>query len=623
MPLPPIIFRRSTQAALAVAVGLASARGEAVDRATPAETWTTGRPVRVEVRDGRAAIDIPPSPGGSQTLVIVSALSKGAGPFPIRLDARPSERARTMVPSPAIPARPAVRRIPPPSPPHPAVTSMPPVERTFHLLARNGDVASASSYLAVAGRLRALGRRVQVYVDPADLDAVDAETLRDLVTTFDEKVFPTAAARFGPALDVDGDGRFTVLMSGWLGRMAGGKVSVDGFARGADLDVSLGAPFGNRCDMVYLNAELKAGPHLRTVLAHEYTHAITFCRKALPGGVRGPIAAEEEGWLDEGLAHLVEDAFGFSRSNIDYRVSAFLTQPERYRLVVNDYFAADLFRSHGNRGATYLFLRWCVDRHGSGLLDALIRSDLRGVENLEAATGSSFADLFRGWTVALYLSGLDPTAGGEGAHHYRSVDPRGVIDDWVLAGPRASVVAIGGPGEAWSAAGTSAHFSIVSGTASGPLRVEIEGPPGAELQVTAVPLPAGLARPELTVRPSRGTDGSVDVRARVVERQGADFRLGALAWEPVTPASNSRAGGFRRGGLDLPGIAAAFGTAALPPGGVLRSGPIRLEGVRPGTGPLVFKVVGTDAQGRKVAAWAVVEPSKESEAFALDQPEKP
>jgi len=618
MPRPPLnIFRRWAPAALAGVALLGSAKGEEIGAPGAADPWATGRPVAVEVRDGRASVDIPASRAGSQTLVIVSALAKGAGPFPVRLDARPGDRARPTSWALVSPPRPARRDVPPPTPTPPVVASMPPAERTFHLMVKDGDVASASSYQAVAGRLRALGRRVQVYVDPADLDGVDAETVRDLVTTFDDKVFPVAAARFGPALDVDGDGRFTVLMSGWLGRMSGGKVSVDGFARGADLDLSLGAPFGNRCDMVCLNAGLKAGPHLRTVLAHEYTHAVTFCRKALPGGVRGPLAAEEEGWLDEALAHLVEDAFGFSRSNIDYRVSAFLTQPERYRLVVDDYFAADLFRSHGNRGATYLFLRWCVDRHGPGLLDALIRSDLRGVENLEAATGSSFADLFRRWTVALYLSGIDPAPVADDAY-YRSVDPRGAIDDWVLAGPRASSVAVGGPGDAWSAAGSSAHFSLVEGSRAGPVAVEVRGPAGAELQVTAVPLPPGLARPELTVRHSAGADGSVDVRARVSEPRGATFRLGALTWELVTPSSDSRAAGFRRGGLDLPGISAAFGTSALPANGVLRSGPIRLPGVRAEAGPLVFKAVGTDLQGRKVAAWAVVEPSKAADAVALD-----
>ncbi len=202
---------------------------------------------------------------------------------------------------------------------------------------------------------------------PGTATCVAPATLRDLVATFDEHVFPDAAARFGPAVDVDRDGRFTVLFSSGLARLADGKVSVNGFVRGADLDLRLGAPFGNRCDMMYLSTGLEAGPHLRTVVAHEYTHAVSFSRKVL-GNPAGP---EEDGWLDEALAHLVEDAQGFSRSNLDYRVSAFLSRPERYRLVVDDYYASDLFRSHGNRGATYLFLRWCVDRYGPGLVEAL------------------------------------------------------------------------------------------------------------------------------------------------------------------------------------------------------------------------------------------------------------
>ena len=68
-------------------------------------------------------------------------------------------------------------------------------------------------------------------------------------------------------------------------------------------------------------------------------------------------------------------SMGFPTSNIDYRVSAFLTRPERYQLVVDDYYAADLFRSHGSRGSTYLFLRWCADRYGPDLVPALVHSD--------------------------------------------------------------------------------------------------------------------------------------------------------------------------------------------------------------------------------------------------------
>ena len=67
---------------------------------------------------------------------------------------------------------------------------------------------------------------------PATSATVGAEVLRDVVGTFDERVFPIAARTMGLASDVDGDGRFTVLMSSWLTRLAGGRHAVDGFVRG-------------------------------------------------------------------------------------------------------------------------------------------------------------------------------------------------------------------------------------------------------------------------------------------------------------------------------------------------------------------------------------------------------
>ena len=61
-------------------------------------------------------------------------------------------------------------------------------------------------------------------------------------------------------------------------------------------------------------------------MAHEYMHAVVFSQKSLKGASGGRPIMEEEGWLDEAMAHLAEDLNGFSTSNIDYRVSAFLTQ---------------------------------------------------------------------------------------------------------------------------------------------------------------------------------------------------------------------------------------------------------------------------------------------------------
>ncbi len=101
-------------------------------------------------------------------------------------------------------------------------------------------------------------------------------TVDDIIQTFDREVYPRACHDLGRALDVDRDGRFTILLTAWLGKLADGKISLGGFVRGSDFFRDLAPPFGNRCDMMYLNTELQPGPALRTILAHEYTHAVIF-----------------------------------------------------------------------------------------------------------------------------------------------------------------------------------------------------------------------------------------------------------------------------------------------------------------------------------------------------------
>ena len=143
-------------------------------------------------------------------------------------------------------------------------------------------------------------------------------------------------------------------------------------------------------------------------MAHEYTP------RRSPIAARPsarPAAADEEGWLDEALAHLAEDLHGFSRSNLDYRVGAFLAAPERFRLVVGDYAASDLFRSpRPPRAAPTLPPMVLPTTTGPGLAERSILSDLRGVPNLESATGRSFASLYRGWSVAAFLDAIDRPA---------------------------------------------------------------------------------------------------------------------------------------------------------------------------------------------------------------------
>lgn len=587
--------------------------------------WRAGVVRPIAVQSGRAIFRVATSGPRSETLVVVSALSRSPGPYPIRLTARPATRSEVPRLADDGPAQHAAHPDPArheTSPGRePGAAGLPPAERTFHMMHREGDPDWRGNYVAIRGVLRGVGHRVQVYVADEDVARVGRAVLAETITTLDDRVIPAARRRFGLPRDVDHDGRFTVLFSSRLDRLGGGRHAVDGFVRVADLDCDVPAPFGNRCDMMYLSASLTQGPYLRTVLAHEYTHAIVFTRKVLDQSVGGVPASEEEGWLDEALAHLEEDFHGFSTENIDYRVSTFLSSPERHRLVVDDYYRADLFRSHGTRGSTYLFLRWCVDRYGPQLVSTLVRSRQRGVANLEEATGLRFAALYRRWSLALFQGGLEPeqtaapgTAIAERPTStddpgFHSIHLRAPMGDRELAGPRYARVAPGGPPERWNAESTTSHFAIVEGGTSGAVEIEVEGPPDAELQVSALPLGDDLPRVSLAAETAIGPDGTVALRARVLEGNGRPVRLSALAWEPLVPAPRPRVDGPPAGRLDMLGVAAAFGTSALGASGELSSRPIPLPGIKAGCGPIVLKVIGTDERGRRVAAWAEVDPT--------------
>jgi hypothetical protein len=469
---------RAGRAALLVVLfagGVAARGGDAASVA--------GVPRAVPVRDGRAAFRVRPE-GGGPVLVVVSALAREGGPFPVSLRVEPADAAPDEAPLAAIgdagnvPAPPALP-VPAPIAAGPdggeaASTPLPPpASRLFWLPVRPGAPADASRYVPIRGQLAAVGRRVQVYVDARDRDRVDPALAGSAVAAFDDEVWPRSAERWGTARDVDGDGRFTVLLTSWLGRIRREGEPVAGCFRGADLDVALAPPFGNRCDLVALDARLEPGPHFKTVLIHEYAHAVVFTRKVLSATGAARAAEDEAGWLDEAIAHLVEDEHAASRSNLGRRLASYREAPEAFGLVLpdgdGDGDGDAAFAGGGHRGAGTLFLRYCATRVGRAeLLRRLASPGARGVANVERAVGAPFPELFRGWSVAQFVAPATLDAERPAAH----------------------AVAVGGPPRRWLARPTTAHYAIVADPGDAPVRVVVAAPPGADLQVTAVPLPA-------------------------------------------------------------------------------------------------------------------------------------
>jgi hypothetical protein len=193
-----------------------------------------------------------------------------------------------------------------------------------------------------------------------------------------------------------------------------------------------------------------------------------------------------------------------------------------------------------------------------------------------------------------------------------------------FAGPRASRVTLGEAPDRWNAAGTSSHYVLVASPSAEAVDVKITAPATAELQVTAVAVPSEMARLELSARAAIGSDGDLRLRAKVRELGGQTVRLTALAWEPLVPPPDPHRREPCCGQLDGPGIASTFGTSTLWARGTLDSQPIRLNDVHSESGPVVIKLIGTDARGHRVAAWAELRcPVDAAESEANRQPAEP
>jgi hypothetical protein len=550
------------------------------------------------VRNDHCTFVLDTEQSGQQFYLVIGSLAREVGPFRILIQTRPTsdplflpveeetvdrswrfkvqernarlERARQQQPALEEEA--------------PLAAPRPPPQKIFHVLARTGRLDDAANYTAVVAELRALGRHCQAYVDRSHPDPAAVQpTLEDAIRTFDDEVYPKTAREFGRALDVDRDGRFTLLFTPCLGKLQAGKMKLDGLVRGSDFYRDLDPPFSNRCDLMYLSTALRPGPYLRTIVAHEYTHAVSFCEHVLTRYLPGVPPREEESWLDEGLAHLAEEFHGHGWSNLDYRISAFLNRPERYPLVVADYYGKGVWREPGMRGAAYLFLRWCRETHAPGLAARLIQSNLAGIDNLEAATEEPFAALFRRWTLAL--------AQGPGwslpSPARAAAPPFGRL----LCGPRLREVALAGQEQDFSLAGTAAAYLRLSDPSAPRTRVTIVADAGTALQVSLIPLPR--PSPRLLLKVEKQAD-KTSVRL-VLTAQGGPVELQDAAWEELDGIGPGNEGtSYRAGAAPLDTIHAWFGNPRLADGETRASTAIELPR---NAGRLIWKVKARDMGG--------------------------
>jgi len=251
----------------------------------------------------------------------------------------------------------------------------------------------------ITATLRVQTEHLQMWVE--DGLSVDQQGLEQSAAVFEEQIYPTNHRYFGTEWTpgVDGDARLVVLNTRFSGAV--------GYFTSAHEYSRLVNPYSNEREMFFMNVEALAPgtDSYNAVLAHEFQHMIQWHQDS-----------NEDTWVNEGASDLAEQLNGYAWSRGS--VGRFEANPDLQLTTWPD----DPDQLGAHYGASYLFLRYFLDRFGPDALRALLQHEENGIGGFNAVLqeqGIDFDSLFAGWLVANLLD--DPLL-GEGEFGYREVD---------------------------------------------------------------------------------------------------------------------------------------------------------------------------------------------------------
>lgn len=223
---------------------------------------------------------------------------------------------------------------------------------------------------------------------------VDPSSVAELADTFENEIYPTNRQIFGSEWKpgVDHDEHLTILYATGLGGAAGYFSSTDSLT----LEVE---KYSNETEMFYLSADYTRPDSVYTygVLAHELQHMIHW-----------NIDRNESSWVSEGLSELAVELNGYDTGGFTLY---FAIDPD---IQLNFWPGNEQGDSTPHYGASYLFMKYLMDRFGLESIRELVANkevgltsidEIFGPKNPELSTGYTSEKLFQDWSIANYLAG--------------------------------------------------------------------------------------------------------------------------------------------------------------------------------------------------------------------------
>jgi immune inhibitor A len=277
----------------------------------------------------------------------------------------------------------------------------------------NSDDDSTHS---VTAAMRYATPHVYFWVDTT-VDA-NLNDIRDVVDTFENKIYPTDRDFFGSEWTpgVDGDPHLYILWCRGLG------TNVAGYYSSADEVSRLAHEYSNQHEMFYMNADAMSltDEYVMSVLAHEFQHMIHWYADA-----------NEETWVNEGFSELAVTLNGYSVGGADW---IYVNNTD---LQLNTWTDINESDSTAHYGGSFLFMNYFLGRFGSEATQALVRNKANGLSGIDDVfqqlgikdpSGSRVLvseDVFADFGAALLLQDTSFENGRYGFPEYRNAPKMG------------------------------------------------------------------------------------------------------------------------------------------------------------------------------------------------------
>ena len=305
---------------------------------------------------------------------------------------------------------------------------------------------SASGFMSTTGVVQYVSQHAIIVSDVnSPGGGFSSADFRAIGDEFDQMIYPTDVSYFGTPTDIDNNGHIFIYYTPAVNKLtAAGQATTTGYVGGfffaGDLypPTTSGCLSSNQGEIFYLLAPDPRGVNgnsfstafvrqvTRGTVAHEFQHMINSGNRYISPA----LVNFEATWLDEGLAHLAEDAVGrveagfADNSAVGYsditsidttitqafflqnfaRTKYYVERPDTTGAIVNHTKAAANLAS---RGAEWSLLRYAADWFNSGgnprtLTRALVAGPDTGSVNLVKAAGVPMDTILARYLVTLY-----------------------------------------------------------------------------------------------------------------------------------------------------------------------------------------------------------------------------